>query len=157
MNNFYGRNIPTVGACLGLSRRWVAWSLRSRELTRGIYETVEKKDNSNSIYNKSTFDIIAGSSIGAINATILTSHVIETGSYEGSSEKLIDFWHYLSKESMVEKNLFFEEWWDLWHSIYDHVASGEAARRYYSSKEFSLLGVPNVFTPMTPQYRHQVF
>ncbi|WP_458719896.1 hypothetical protein [Candidatus Nitrosocosmicus sp. R] len=74
-------------------------------------------------------DIIAGSSIGAINATILTSHVIETSSYDGSAEKLIDFWHYLSKESMVEKNPFFEEWWDFWHSIYSHVASGEAARR----------------------------
>ena len=42
-----------------------------------------------------------------MNATILTSHVIETGSYDGSAEKLIDFWHYLSKESMVEKNPFF--------------------------------------------------
>ena len=118
---------------------------------KGIYELLKKKDNSKSIYNKSTFDIIAGSSIGAINATILTSHVIETGSYDGSTEKLIDFWHYLSKESMVEKNPFFEEWWNFWHSIYNHVASGEAARRYYSSKEFSLFGVPNVFTPMTPQ------
>ncbi len=124
---------------------------------KGIYELLKKKDNSNSIYNKSTFDIIAGSSIGAINATILTSHVIETGSYEGSAEKLIDFWQYLSKESMVEKNPFFEEWWDFWHSIYDHVASGEAARRYYSSKEFSLRGVPNVFTPMRPQYDTKFF
>jgi|SoiMethySBSTD1v2_1073268.scaffolds.fasta_scaffold73100_4 NTE family protein len=118
---------------------------------KGIYELLKKRDKNNSIYNKSTFDIIAGSSIGAINATILTSHVIETGSYDGSAEKLIEFWHYLSKESMVEKNPFFKEWWDFWHSIYGNVASGEAARRYYSSKEFSIFGVPNVFTPMTPQ------
>ena len=67
---------------------------------------LKKKMNSNSIYNKSTFDIIAGSSIGAINAVILTSHVIEIVSYEGSAEKLIDFWHYLSKESMFEKSFF---------------------------------------------------
>jgi NTE family protein len=32
-----------------------------------------------------------------------------------------------------------------------HVAPGEDARRYYSSKEFSLFGVPNVFAPMTSQ------
>ena len=124
---------------------------------KGIYELLKKKDNSNSIYNKSTFDIIAGSSIGAINATILTSHVIETGSYEGSAEKLIDFWQYLSKESMVEKNPFFEEWWDFWHSIYDHVASGEAARR--------VLLVQGIFSAWCTQcvhsdettIRHQVF
>ncbi len=73
---------------------------------KGIYELLKKKDNSKSIYNKSTFDIISGSSISAINATIITSHVIETGSYDGSAEKLIDFWYYLSKESMVEKMLF---------------------------------------------------
>ncbi len=48
---------------------------------QGIYELLKKLDNRNSIYNKSTFDIIAGSSIGAINAAILTSHVIEIGSY----------------------------------------------------------------------------
>ena len=46
---------------------------------KGIYELLKKKDNSKSIYNKSTFDIISGSSISAINATIITSHVIETG------------------------------------------------------------------------------
>jgi NTE family protein len=60
-------------------------------------------------------------------------------------------WHYLSKESLVEKKPFFEDWWDFWYSIYSHVASGEAARMYYSSKELSLLEVPNVFTPMILQ------
>ncbi|MDN5847849.1 MAG: hypothetical protein L0H53_16425 [Candidatus Nitrosocosmicus sp.] len=58
---------------------------------------------------------------------------------------------------MVEKNPFIEDWRDFWHSIYSHVASGEAARRYYSSKEFSLLGTSNVFTPMTPQFDIKFF
>ena len=119
---------------------------------RGIYELLKKSDDNNSSNEKPVFDIIAGSSIGAINSAILTSHVVETGSYEGSAEKLIEFWYYLSKESMTEKNPYFKGWWNYLHSINDNIASGEAARRYYSSKEFSYLGVPNVFVPMVPHY-----
>ena len=32
-------------------------------------------------------------------------------------ERLIDFWNYLSKESIVESNPFFKQWWDYWHAI----------------------------------------
>ena len=109
---------------------------------RGIYELLKKSDDNNSSNEKPVFDIIAGSSIGAINSAILTSHVVKTGSYEGSAEKLIEFWYYLSKESMTEKNPYFEVWWNYLHSINDNIASGEAARRYYSSKEFSYLALP---------------
>ncbi|HKR72784.1 MAG TPA: patatin-like phospholipase family protein [Candidatus Nitrosocosmicus sp.] len=124
---------------------------------RGIYELLKKSDDNNSSNEKPVFDIIAGSSIGAINSAILTSHVVETGSYEGSAEKLIEFWYYLSKESMTEKNPYFKGWWNYLHSINDNIASGEAARRYYSSKEFSYLGVPNVFVPMVPHYDKKFF
>ncbi len=124
---------------------------------KGIFELLKKLDDNNSNEEKPIFDIIAGSSIGAINSAILTSHVVETGSYEGSAEKLIDFWYYLSMESMTEKNPYFEAWWDYLHSINDNIASGEAARRYYSSKEFSFVGVPNVFVPMIPHYDKKFF
>ena len=35
-----------------------------------------------------TFDIIAGTSIGAMNAAVLTSYVVENDTYEGSAERL---------------------------------------------------------------------
>jgi NTE family protein len=90
---------------------------------------------------KPIFDIIAGTSIGAINAAVLVSYVVENQTYEGSAERLVDFWNYLSKESIVETSPFFKSWWDYWHKINRDVASGEAARRYYSAKEFAILGV----------------
>ncbi|QLH10951.1 patatin-like phospholipase family protein [Nitrosarchaeum sp. AC2] len=37
------------------------------------------------------FDIIAGTSIGAINSAIITSYVVENKTWEGSAERLIDF------------------------------------------------------------------
>ena len=44
----------------------------------------------------------------------------------------------------------FTDWWDYWHSINPTIASGEAARRYYSTKQFEITGVSNVFMPLSP-------
>jgi NTE family protein len=109
----------------------------------GLYESLSKIDTDEGNKGKSTFDIIAGTSIGAINAAILVSYVVENQTYEGSAERLVDFWNYLSKESIAETNPFFKPWWDYWHTIYGAVASGESARRYYSANEFAIFGVPN--------------
>src|SRR5919109_316555 len=63
--------------------------------------------------DKNIFDIIAGTSIGAINASIILGHILERKEdfkgkehdngesnnmiyWEGSPEKLIDFWRYIS-------------------------------------------------------------
>jgi NTE family protein len=73
---------------------------------KALYELLSKKDAKEGKEKSTTFDIIAGTSIGAINAAILVSYVIENGTYEGSAERLIDFWNYLSKESIVETNPF---------------------------------------------------
>src|ERR687897_2836287 len=96
---------------------------------KALYEFLKNKDEREGIKAKSTFDIIAGTSIGAMNSAVLTSYVVENGTYEGSVERLIDFWNYLSKESMVDANPFFKPWWDHLHNNIDKaVASGEAAR-----------------------------
>src|SRR5215218_769903 len=49
------------------------------------------------------FHIVSGTSIGAINAAILVSYVKENKTWEGSDERLVEFWKYLSTESSVEK------------------------------------------------------
>ena len=98
------------------------------------------------------FDIVAGTSIGAINSAILTSYVIENKTWEGSAERLIDFWKYISTESLPDKfSGYMMSWWDYWNKFFTGVAKGEAARRYYSSKEFAITGVPNVFSPPRPE------
>jgi NTE family protein len=82
------------------------------------------------------FDIVAGISIGAINAAILVSHVIDNNSWEGSVEKLLGFWKYIASWDKSELLTFmgFNAWWDNWwnglRSIDKSIASPEAARRY---------------------------
>jgi NTE family protein len=117
---------------------------------KALYERLSERDTGEGNKGKSTFDIVAGTSIGAINAAVLVSYVVENHTYEGSAERLVDFWNYLSKESMVDTNPFFKPWWDYWHAINREIATGEAARRYFSAKEFAIFGVPNVFYPHRP-------
>jgi predicted acylesterase/phospholipase RssA len=58
---------------------------------KAIYERITKQDEENGEKGRPLFDIVAGTSIGAINAAILVSHVVENKTWEGSSEKLDAF------------------------------------------------------------------
>lgn len=108
--------------------------------------------------NENVFDVVAGTSIGAINAAILVSHAKENGKWEGSPTKLIDFWEYLSS-SLTSS---FRDWSirllingsSIWRMLFPffNFATQEAFRRYYST-DISLLspyGEPHVFTPSIP-------
>jgi predicted acylesterase/phospholipase RssA len=124
---------------------------------KAIYQHLVDEEGENPENN--LFDIVAGTSIGAINAAILVSYVKENKTWEGSVEKLEDFW---KKQLSSTPNLstygpyylpYFwsdKSWskiWDEQHMIKSETATGEAARRYYSTKEFLFSGAPNVFSP----------
>jgi len=117
---------------------------------KALYEKISRIDEENGEKGRPLFDIVAGTSIGAINAAILVSHVAENKTWKGSPEKLDAFWDYVSVESLADITPGFKDWWDYWHNINPTVASGEAARRYYSTKQFELTGVSNVFLPFPP-------
>ena len=117
---------------------------------KALYERISEEDGENGEEGRPLFDIVAGTSIGAINATILVSHVVENKTWQGSSEKLDAFWDHISTRSYADMIPGFKNWWDYWHSTNPAIASGEAARRYYSTKQFGLTGVSNVFFPTLP-------
>jgi predicted acylesterase/phospholipase RssA len=117
---------------------------------KALYYWLAEKDKEEGKKKSSTFNIIAGTSIGAMNAAVLTSYFVENNTYEGSAERLVEFWTYLSEQSLADTNPWFRFWWDSMHKMNKAFATGEAARRYYSAKEFSLMGVPNVFSPRIP-------
>ena len=101
---------------------------------RAIYEFLSKRDADEGKKGRSTFNIVAGTSIGAINSAVLVSYVVENQTYEGSAERLIDFWNYLSKESIVESNPFLKPWWDYWHVINGEIASGKVCKKILFSQ-----------------------
>jgi NTE family protein len=128
-----------------------------------LYEMIKAKDPN---WEKRMFDIVAGTSAGAINAAILTSHVKQLKTWEGSAEKLVEYWRdHLSSPTPAITNqgvYWWDEYYQWWGKYYDitssygsssssrTVASEEAARRYYSTKYFFTKGAPNVFSPAFP-------
>jgi NTE family protein len=62
---------------------------------RALYEKLRSDDEKDNNANEPLFDIIAGTSIGAINAAILVSYVLENKTWKGSAKRL-DFWRYIS-------------------------------------------------------------
>jgi NTE family protein len=124
-----------------------------RQLYNTLSDQIKEEEN--------IFDIVAGTSIGAINAAIIVSHVIQNRrlhpewsvlkSWQGSAEKLERFWRY---QVSSEPNLFWQSnlyiYWadrERWAQRYPQIATKEAARRYYSAREFLMRGAKNVFAP----------
>jgi hypothetical protein len=105
--------------------------------------------------DKNFFDVIAGTSIGAINAAIITSYVKErrkkgfsvSESWKGSANKLENFWNYVSSDPQISY-MWSYHWinWKKKGGINSKIASEEAARRYYVTKEFLWDGAERVFS-----------
>ena len=130
-----------------------------------LYNSI-KKDIKNQ--DENIFDVIAGTSIGAINASFLVSYVIKKRkegtsvleSWQGSPEELEKFWKLSlsSNPSLIRWWPFYWDqnaWTDAWNSLNNtnrDIATGEAARRYYSAKEFIINGCPNVFSSALPKF-----
>ncbi|WP_458718911.1 patatin-like phospholipase family protein [Candidatus Nitrosocosmicus sp. R] len=109
--------------------------------------------------NENIFDVIAGTSIGAINGAILVSFVQQNNTWDGASSNLLKFWDDLAYTPDLYYYWPFWNYWALpwsessWINTWDNQnnndpksATGEAARRYYSSKDFILHGAPGMFS-----------
>lgn len=110
---------------------------------KAIHERLIENDTDNS---KSLFDVVAGTSIGAINAAILVNYAVKNGTWNGSWKTLYDFWDDISTLTFVEKDPTFAFRWNSFQNINSKIAKSEAARRYYSVKEILFSGAKNVFT-----------
>jgi NTE family protein len=123
---------------------------------KALYEKITREDKENGNEGRPLFDIIAGTSIGAINAAVLVSHVAENKTWKGSSEKLVEFWKYLSCPTPDITKMSAN-----WKKEHDKnnpkAASAEAARRYYSVKEFLKSGVDKVYSPILPPKEDEKF
>lgn len=105
----------------------------------GVFDTLYKRilenDRQENPKRKQLFDIVAGTSAGAVNAAIIVSYVKKYGSWEGANMALLDFWKFISVPTPP-----------LAHFTAPWLEFDEAARRYYSAKQFFYTGVENVFS-----------
>lgn len=107
--------------------------------------------------DRNFFNIIAGSSIGAINGAILVQEFVKdksSSSWSNAIHELENFWlnQLATDTSVVDNTPGFCEWWEsMYNSLgnNDVIAKCEAARRYYSSVQFWLYGIPGIFSSST--------
>ena len=89
------------------------------------------------------FDIIAGVSIGAINAVFLMDYVLKNNCrWEGAVSELKEFWNNFKAYTYAESNPWFRTTWDNLRFLNGTLASTEAARRYWSFYELACLPPP---------------
>ena len=117
---------------------------------KALYEKITREDRKNGNEGRPLFDIVAGTSSGAINAAVLVSHVIENKTWKDSEKKLVEFWEYLSCPTPDIAQMSAN-----WKKEHDkdnpNAASAEAARRYYSVKVFLKSGVDKAYSPLPPR------
>jgi predicted acylesterase/phospholipase RssA len=126
------------GAALGAYEAGVLRTL-IRELSKEDEANDKKRDGL-------LFDIIAGTSAGAINAAVLVSYFINNHkNWSGVETVLEDFWRYISAPTPYIAKVY-------------QASLGESARRYYSAKYFFYDGVPNVFSISAfPELDHRFY
>lgn len=110
-----------------------------------LIEELPKIDIERKEAKRPIFDIVAGTSSGAINAALLVSYFRDNATWEGAVEKLDKFWKD-SSFNTDEEIAFWIRWWNDEHTAEPTAASYESARRYYSAKYFLQQGARGVFS-----------
>jgi|SoiMethySBSTD1v2_1073268.scaffolds.fasta_scaffold00679_24 NTE family protein len=116
----------------------------------GTYQQMYSKVRKESLDDR-LFDIVAGTSIGAINSSVLVGHYLKNGSWEGSAERLLEFWEGLMcptiADNMFQKNSLVRTSWDYLRTFNQELADAESARRFWSIFEFAFSprGVTNMY------------
>ncbi len=121
----------------------------------GAYEsgalTVLCKELAHEYREGPLFDIIAATSMGAMNAAVLVSNVVNRKkTWEEAAKELENFWTDEGR-GLSSTPGFSNLWWEQVKMQKKFSASPEAARRYYSVKEYLKYGTPNVFLPLPPE------
>ena len=121
----------------------------------GAYEsgvlTVLCKELAHEYREGPLFDIVVGTSMGAMNAAVLVGNVVNRNkTWEEAAKELENFW--IDEGNGLSSTPGFSNlWWDEARKQKKFSASSEAARRYYSVKEYLKHGTPNVFSPLPPE------
>jgi predicted acylesterase/phospholipase RssA len=109
----------------------------------GVFEALSEQLSKEDT-DRPLFDIIAGTSGGAINAALLVSYFRDNKTWKGAAERLSNYWRNISVDLSKEVD-FWIRWWNEEHRDDPNAASYEAARRYYSTKHLLQNGVDGKF------------
>jgi predicted acylesterase/phospholipase RssA len=144
-NNKHRALILSGGGALGAYQVGVLKILSQRLMQ----EDREKRED-----NRLLFDIVAGTSIGAMNGAVLVSKCLQTKDWQTAIDELQRFWtdreeglaSTVSEQDLENEKMGWKKWYDesKKENPSSEIASAEAARRYYSVKHYFFKGAPKV-------------
>lgn len=120
----------------------------------GYYQALYEK-HVKSKKNENPFDIVVGTSIGAINGALLVSYFQKNHTWDGSVEYLKEFWNHISSNPKFADVV--TKIWNTCRKFFPDAPSEEMSRRFFSTQEFLYLGVPNIFTQPTHRFDSQFY
>lgn len=113
----------------------------THEVQSEIHQPKKSSDNKRNVstnsdnknyHNEQYFDIVAGVSIGAINAVVLVDYVLKNnGNWADCSTKLKSFWDNFKADTIADGPMF-QAMWNNYRLFNPMIASTESARRYWS-------------------------
>ena len=109
----------------------------------GFYQALYEKFVEEEKY-KNPFDVVIGTSIGAINGALLVSFYQKNHTWKGSVEYMKDFWKYVSSSAPFS-DILASTWYE-WRKFLPDSPTKEEVRRLFTVYEFLFRGVPNVFS-----------
>ncbi len=130
----------------------------------GLCKEIIKEDSKNGITGKPIFDVIIGTSIGAINGSILVSQFLKKRKNESdislvwseAVKKLEDFWYSLMSSSIDINKICkedYEDFWEIiteWKSAYANhengIASKSAFEKYLFGKKALVFGLEKIYS-----------
>jgi NTE family protein len=117
---------------------------------KAIFDKITREEGADQAEGN-LFDIVAGASIGAINATLLVNYFLNKKSWKDSPDELHRFWKGLTAQTWADillNNVFLQNGWNTMRALCNnYLASFESVRRYLSWKELAyipFLGSPNL-------------
>ena len=128
---------------------------------RALYEILTADDKRKGKGDRLLFDIIAGTSIGAMNGAVLVSELLKTRNWADAIGRLEEFWtEGLASTPFppdVKSLPSWKPWKEGWNKHVPGAASDELAMRYYSVKNFLLLGADKIYSPPSIIPDHRFF
>jgi NTE family protein len=127
---------------------------------RTLYEILTAYDKKKDNGDKLLFDIIAGTSIGAMNGAVLVSELLKTRNWGDAIGRLEKFWTEGLASSPFQNIKALPSWnpWEEgWYKNVPGAASDKVAERYYSVKNFLLLGAQKIYSEPTITPDHKFF
>lgn len=105
---------------------------KNRALQNHANQSIQTTQKVDETYDEPLFDIVAGVSIGAINAVFLVDYVLKNhGNWDGSVSELKNFWKSFEAKTNADSQMFRSAW-EGWRFFNPNLASTESARRYWS-------------------------